>query len=74
VRIHIADFCVESLRFKEKDMRHQLYLACRGYGPQNKEIANKILTASNIHFEFYTCKDDCAGAYLTTKVVIYEER
>lgn len=73
MRKHIADFCVDGIRFKEQDLRHQLYLACRGYGVQNKEIANKILIADNIHFEFYTCKDDCAGAYQTTKVVIYEE-
>lgn len=70
---HIADFCVDGITFKEKDMRHQLYLMCRGYGSSNKKIANKIRTAKNLHFEFFTCKDDCAGAYLTTKVVIYEE-
>ena len=40
---HIADFCVDGIRFKEKDMRHQLYLMCRGYGIQNKEIANNFI-------------------------------
>ena len=68
---HIIDFCVENVEFNESPMRHQLYLLMSAFG--NRDIANKIKSAKTLRYSFYTCQDDCAGAYQKTKVAIYGE-
>jgi len=69
---HIADFCVEGIEFNLDNLRHELYLlAIPLYGGDMK-VANKIKETKGLKIKFFNCRDDCAGAYLKTKVEIYE--
>jgi len=70
---HIADFMIEDIEFNLSNMQHELYLlTVNAYGGR-MEIANKVKDTKNLKVKFFTCGDDCAGAYRKTKVIIYTD-
>lgn len=64
----LCSFPAEQLELYAEDLRHQLYLMA--IATQWTETAQKIKNAKRVKIKIFTCKDDCAGQYLRSKIEV----